>query len=115
MIPHINDRCEGELTVDTTPPTVFIDSPVEGLVHQASVQLIYGASDGTVTVTFDGAPLAVPSGGTLSNLGDGSHTLIASSTDTAVGDPHMPRKARLDAPGALHHIIVRGIRVAGCF
>ena len=25
----------------------------------------------------------------------------------------MPRKARIDAPGALHHIIVRGISVGG--
>jgi len=24
-------------------------------------------------------------------------------------DSHMPRKSRIDAPGALHHIIARGI------
>ncbi len=27
----------------------------------------------------------------------------------------MPRKARLDAPGALHHIMVRGINKAALF
>jgi putative transposase len=27
----------------------------------------------------------------------------------------MPRKARIDAPGALHHIIVRGIERRGIF
>ena len=27
----------------------------------------------------------------------------------------MPRKARIDAPGALHHVIVRGIERGGIF
>ena len=42
------------------------------------------------------------------NFGD-AHKIITFIFEFSVIYRYMPRKARIDAPGALHHIIVRGI------
>jgi hypothetical protein len=39
----------------------------------------------------------------------GAHKIITFIFEYTVKKGRMPRQARIDAPGALHHIIVRGI------
>jgi len=70
-------------TIDTTPPTVSIASPVSGISDKKSQPLNYSVSDGTVVVTIDGSIISKVSGQTIDNLADGLHTLIVEATDTA--------------------------------
>lgn len=74
---------EFTFTVDTTPPTVSITSPVSGTTNLDSLPLIYSASDGSVTVKLDNSVLGAVSGDTLDALANGSHTVRVEARDAA--------------------------------
>ena len=74
---------EVSFTVDNTPPSIEIVSPVAGVTNLTSLPLIYNVSDGAVTVTVDGNIVSMVSGDLLSSLPSGSHTVTVSAIDAA--------------------------------
>ena len=74
---------ESFFTIDTTPPSVTISSPVSGPTNSTTPTLIYSVSDGTVAVTVDGTAVQTLSGEQLSSLPTGTHTVRVEATDSA--------------------------------
>lgn len=70
-------------TVDTTPPTVTIISPIAGTTNTTTLPLIYTASEGAVVVKLDSTVIGKVSGDSLDILDNGGHTVRVEATDTA--------------------------------
>ena len=72
-------------SVDTIPPTVMIETPLNSSYDRDNVKLSYLVSDGLVTIYINGIALAsdFPDDLTLSELLDGSHNITIVSVDEA--------------------------------
>jgi hypothetical protein len=75
--------------VDTAAPTVTLSAPANGaLVSTLSPTITYSVSDANAGATSyciidSGSPVACTSGGTITVVGQGSHTLRVTNTDLA--------------------------------
>ncbi|MFA7060541.1 MAG: carboxypeptidase regulatory-like domain-containing protein [Pedobacter sp.] len=74
------------ITIDTIPPTIVISSPLSGITNNQTPVLTFTASDGTIVVKVDNAPVNKKSGNTLDTLSYGTHTVRVEATDAA-GNP----------------------------
>ena len=79
---NYTEFAEVTFTIDATPPSVSISSPVPGVTDLDTQPLIYSVSDGSITVKLDGSVVSTVSGGTLDALADGSHTVRVEAKDT---------------------------------
>lgn len=74
-------------TIDTTAPAVptFVGGPANGSRVNTTSGIVALTSDGssTLTCTLDGAAASCPGFLTLSNLSNGTHTVVATATDAA--------------------------------
>jgi alpha-tubulin suppressor-like RCC1 family protein/flagellar hook assembly protein FlgD len=73
----------GSITLDTTPPSVTISSPVSGVTSTNTPLLLYTVDEGTAVVTLDGTVITKASGDILDPLAEGTHILRVESNDTA--------------------------------
>jgi hypothetical protein len=74
---------EVTFTVDTTPPSVKIVSPIAGVIPRDTPVLFYEVSDGQVVVKVDGVVVNKVNGDMLDSLIQGSHIVSIESTDNA--------------------------------
>jgi alpha-tubulin suppressor-like RCC1 family protein len=72
-----------DFIVDTVAPSVTITSPVNGGIINASPQLTFSVSEGTVVVRLDGVIVQKNSGDILGPLSDGPHKVRVEATDLA--------------------------------
>jgi len=80
---NYTDFAEVTFTVDATPPSVSISSPIAGMTNDDTPVLIYSVSDGAVTVKVDGYTVSKVSGNTFDTLVNGSHTVRVEARDAA--------------------------------
>lgn len=92
-----------KFTVDTIPPTLTITNPTDGLVTNKAALVVSGKTDDAtskpVTVTVNGAAVAVNSNGTFSKeltLVNGINTITIVATDKAGKTTTVTRKVTLD-------------------
>jgi len=101
-------------TVDTQAPAAptFVDGPGNGTTTNSASGVIGLNGDGTSTLscTLDGSAIACPGFVQLSNLADGTHTLVVTATDAAGNHTSATRswtvdtiapKASIAAPASL--------------
>ena len=73
-------------TVDATPPTVTIISPVNGVTNLDALPLVYKVSDGTVNVFLDVQPVNLQSSDLLANLEKNRYYNLTVQAVDAVGN-----------------------------
>lgn len=90
-------------TIDTIPPTLTLTNPADGLITNKSALVISGKTDDAtskpVTVTVNGASVAVNSDGSFSKgitLVNGSNTITVVAADKAGKTTTVTRKVTLD-------------------
>lgn len=99
-------------TVDTVPPTLSVTAPEDGLVTNNSKIVVAGSTDDAtskpVTVTVNGASVAVNENGTWSKeitLTPGSNTITVVATDKAGKSTTVVRKVTLDTGAPVIHSV----------
>ena len=90
-------------TIDTIPPTLTLTNPADGLITNKSTLVVSGKTDDAkskpVTVTVNGASVAVNSDGSFSKeitLTNGSNTITVVAKDKAGKTTTVTRKVTLD-------------------
>lgn len=90
-------------TIDTIPPTLTLTNPADGLITNKSALVVSGKTDDAtskpVTVTVNGASVAVNSDGSFSKeitLVNGSNTITVVAKDKAGKTTTVTRKVTLD-------------------
>lgn len=90
-------------TVDTIPPTLTLTNPADGLIANKAALVVSGETDDVtskpVTVTVNGASVAVSSDGSFSKeitLVNGSNTITVVAADKAGKTTTVTRKVTLD-------------------
>ena len=85
-------------TVDATPPTVTIISPVNGVTNLDALPLVYKVSDGTVSVFLDVQPVNLQSGDLLANLEQNRYyNLTVQAVDAAGNTAASSVRFKIDA------------------
>lgn len=90
-------------TIDTIPPTLTLENPVDGLITNKAALVVSGKTDDVtskpVTVTVNGTSVTVNSDGSFSKeitLVNGSNTITVVATDKAGKTTTVTRKVTLD-------------------
>ncbi|HEV8594203.1 MAG TPA: Ig-like domain-containing protein [Thermoplasmata archaeon] len=74
------------VTLDTTPPIIFVTAPADGALTNDPVVIVSGFTDPGTAVTIDGSPVVVGGTGLFSysvTLPDGPHTFDVVAADAA--------------------------------
>lgn len=99
-------------TVDTTAPTVTIDSGPQGAIGNPSASFGFSSDDAAATFTcaLDGAaPTSCTSPASYNGLADGSHSFSVSATD-AVGNTSQPAARQFSVDTGVDGARLRGKR-----